>query len=251
MYTKSAVFGVILFSATLHATTIISVTGPEAVGGAIGLISGFGYVETSWSQTATYSNVSMSVLFAQLGNIMTGTAYLTTAIGPGTTPADQIAAGNFTVPDNPSVWQTVLTVPTLGPGTYYLVIVPTGRPAGAGATGVGNWWTTLSPTIASDSGVTFLGGSSVYGGIAPYGPASDFPPFWIDTPQFTVTTGVPEPATGLLLLLSAALGGLLFGSKSRAIRECGRVARLRCDWRRRARQPDASLPCKLQRCGIR
>lgn len=206
-----------LLSVAARASTVISITGSEISGGNIGLVSGEQYVATSWSQTSTYDNVSMSVLFNQLGNAMMGTAYLTTQIGSGTTVSQQVASNNFTVPNNPSVWQTVLTVPTLGPGTYYLVIEPTGVPFGPGSTGTGNWWEAASSTTVSDPGVTYNGFYfTLAGGIAGYAPGSNFTPEFTTPPlQFSVTsgvpTGVPEPASAGLLLWSGAFGFLGIG----------------------------------------
>jgi hypothetical protein len=84
-------------------------------------------VASSWTQTASFSGVTID---ASLGSVdpgfTSGTAYLMSAIGPGTTPASEVDAPvNFTVPVGSNFGSVPLTVLfsglNLGPGTYYLV----------------------------------------------------------------------------------------------------------------------------------
>src|SRR5436190_13310105 len=51
-------------------------------------------LEAAWSQSSTFSNVSIA---AKLSGTLTGTAFLTTRVGPGATIADEVARYNYTV----------------------------------------------------------------------------------------------------------------------------------------------------------
>lgn len=106
-----------------------------------------------WTQTGTYSNVSIS---ADVNLCGTGSSFLTTQVGAGTTVANEIASGIFTGPSNcgsnpfPS-WVTMFTGLTLGPGTYFLTL--NGDAFGGG------WRFDSSIAPALGSGVTAAGES--------------------------------------------------------------------------------------------
>src|SRR5204863_8662304 len=59
---------------------------------------------------------------------LTGTAFLTTRVGPGATIADEVARYNYTVtsPLFPHELKTLFSGLTLGAGTYYLIISGSG-----------------------------------------------------------------------------------------------------------------------------
>ncbi len=76
----------------------------------------------SWTSSVAFDNVS---IFAELGadnSSASLTAFLTNAVGPGTTAANQIASVTLTPPflDSPGV--LLFSGLNLGPGTYYLVL---------------------------------------------------------------------------------------------------------------------------------
>ncbi len=193
----------------LGATTIISTVGVN--GGFSEGGSGFS-AEASWSQNGAFSNVGIAAEIDPGGSTTTshtfsGTAYLTTNIGPGATPADEIANTTFSVTGtefNP-VLTTLFTGLTLGPGTYYLVL-------SSAAGGPGGWeFGGLGITPVTAAGVSIVDLDQIGSGAA-YPPANNFvpgqgvpisniPPEFELTPLLYSVTGdaqgntVPEPAT--------------------------------------------------------
>jgi hypothetical protein len=116
----------------------------EAMGGGDLTRWGFDYPwSVGWSQTGTYTNVSISADVNITGSpgdppvkpTDTGHSFLTTQVGAGTTVANQIASGTFAGTSdwasNPHPnWITLFTGLTLGPGTYYLTLDTTGYGGG-------------------------------------------------------------------------------------------------------------------------
>ena len=106
--------------------------GASAIGGTIldvdGAVNGGQQVSNfpfavSWTSSVAYNDVSISVRLSD--GTGTGFAYLTTALGLGTTDASEITQNNFSysAPSYPtSAWVPVLTNLDLPPGTYYLVL---------------------------------------------------------------------------------------------------------------------------------
>ena len=195
-------------------STIISVSGANGGGEEIFNDPVQGQtVLASWSQTGSYTGVSIS---AELNNFDTSafpvTAYLTTQVGTSANSTTQIATSTVSVPAGSldDMIQLFTGLP-LGPGTYYLVL------AGPANSSNVAWNLAASPTEAMDAGVTDLldsiaDGSSVDTSYAP-GSAFSTPFFELD-PQFDVegtaaSVVVPEPAeillTGLGLVLAATL----------------------------------------------
>jgi hypothetical protein len=77
------------------AETIISVASINLFGG-FQMDSGEGY-RVGWTQNYTYAGVTVAAqLSGEFG--LTGQAYLTTQIGPGTSTANQIASTTFSIP---------------------------------------------------------------------------------------------------------------------------------------------------------
>jgi len=162
--------------------------------------------EAGWSQSSTFDNVTITAEIdpgSDSGG--SGTAYLMTQIGPGTSVADQIGTATFTASGLSFTAQlnTLFTGLTLGPGNYYLVL---SSPDGLG-------WEAADPgaSVVTGAGVNLLSLNSTFPNApAAYAPASDFSGALGNNPQFTVTgspvSSVPEP--GSLALVSAILLGL-------------------------------------------
>jgi hypothetical protein len=171
-------------------------------------VSSLEYIAISWTETQSYSGVSIS---AELANSGTGEAYLMTAIGPGTTTSSQLASVPVTFPG--AATSTVLfSGLSLGPGTYYLLL------SGNTLNQLAGWEVTYSnsPTITTDSGVTRTPGDYFTDALpVAYPPSATFtftPYESSDGYLLYSVTGTPvttpEPSTGTLL--SVALGLMCF-----------------------------------------
>jgi len=182
---------------------IISVTSPPALST---LIDSSSIVSTSWSQSRSYTDVSIAALVdsAIVGETPTADAYITTRVGPGTTTANEITRSQFTVPADlpvcsPSSCGAIVTLfagLSLRPGSYFITMGP--DPISSGVVG---WFPALDPTVLLDTGVS-EGNSFFSSAMASYPPASDFGvlPFAMN---FVVTgtsvSAIPEPATATLI----------------------------------------------------
>jgi hypothetical protein len=170
------------------------------------------YLGVSWSESVTYSKVTISAFIYTdpfNPNYRAGTAYLTTSIGPGTTPqVDQVAQTTFTVPPYSLTAQpfVVFSGLTLAPGTYYVLI---GGPQNA--TEYYDWSASYSPVVNTGSGISnvhFLqalgnGVDPLYPPALPVGSPSE-------TPLLTIATPVPEPAsTGFVIVALVVIGFVL------------------------------------------
>jgi hypothetical protein len=133
-----------------QAGTIISVSGPINNSYTIGAASPVPSEEidaVSWSQTQTYSNVTINASLNAVQAGFTVDAYLVQGIVPQSMSSQvahaavAINAGNGTY--------TFFSGLTLAAGTYSLVLDPLTSPAD----NVG-WLSTDSPTIVTDTGVT-------------------------------------------------------------------------------------------------
>jgi hypothetical protein len=82
----------------------------------------------SFQIDSTWTNVDFLVAFPGTGtSAVTGTAYLTTTIGPGTQQADEIAQSDFSLPASDG-YVSVLSGQTLAAGnTYYLTLSANGN----------------------------------------------------------------------------------------------------------------------------
>lgn len=86
-------------------------------------------VAASWTQTVAVSDVSISAAISDAHGwipLQSGTAFLTTSLGPGTTPDDEVApavefyaTGDYLNPP----YTTLFSGIDLPPSTYYLVLV--------------------------------------------------------------------------------------------------------------------------------
>lgn len=163
-------------------------------------------VATSWTQTRSFSNVSIDALvFSNDPGFLSGTAYLMSAIGPGTTSASEIASVSFSAPlkigNDPIPLTVLFSGLTLTRGTYYLVLsapfrdFPFGSPLG---------WQVPEDAVAMVSSYARLGSAfEANNTISPpalYPPASNF--VFASNPIYNVTgtlVATPEPSTMLLL----------------------------------------------------
>jgi hypothetical protein len=188
------------------ADTIISVTG--AIEGLALFIGGsFNQVlASSWSTTQAYQNVQISASIGSLDpNFANGTAFLTSNIGPGTTPNDIIASASFVAPITSSYSQpiantTIFSNLFLNPGTYFLVL--SGPPSSENPL---YWNDNGVVDIVLGTGVTAVEGVFFAFGAAnntSFPPASNFSFSDIDKLFFDVTA-VPAP------VISAGLPGLI------------------------------------------
>jgi hypothetical protein len=198
------------------APIIISVTAPPALST---LIDSSSVVSTSWSQSKAYTGVSITALVdsAILGQTPMADAYLTTAIGPGTTTMDEIARAQFTVPATLPICSmsscgamvTLFSGLSLGPGNYFVTMGP--DPLSNGLVG---WFPALNPTVLLDTGVS-EGTSFIASAMASYPPASAFTVYTMGLPPIifnvamnfavTGTTAIPEPSTSALIAFAVLL----------------------------------------------
>jgi hypothetical protein len=157
-----------------------------------------------------FENVTIEALIsASSGLPGSGTVYLTTSFGPGTTVADEIVHVTLTgiafiTPATPLT--LLFSGLTLAPDTYFLILA-----SEFGHPGLG-WAQTASPTTTTAAGVT-IGADLASTGLAAYAPASAS--FEVTgARQFRVTgdpVAVPEPSTLALM----AMGGILTLAASR------------------------------------
>ncbi len=169
---------------------------------------GVGAVE--WSQTSTFFNVTISANVWEPNGQPIGTINYTlvTSIGSGSSYATSgVAEGSVTALYDPG-YVALVTLPSLGPGTYYLVL-----DSPSTDTGWSYGYPSGNSTIATDPSASFLGeyssrGAFVDGGYTPGSTFFDSTPY---VPlEFSVEsadpTGAPEPRA--MLMVGLGLAGL-------------------------------------------
>jgi hypothetical protein len=194
-----------------------------AVNGSTG--SGGGPFAVSWTQTGSYTNVAIGAVLASDNGLSTatGTAYLMNLIGPSATSANEVttpftgiaAGGNNSLSEVP-----LFSGLSLGPGTYYLVIVP----ADFNQVDSLDWDFTTTAAVTLGSGVTENSDQVVSGSPAGFGPASTFVTE-ANHQLFSVTgdasqgppppSGAPEPSTVMMMAGGLAAIGT-FARRSRS-----------------------------------
>jgi hypothetical protein len=195
------------------AQTVISVSGTSA-----GEDNELATTQSSWTQTTTYTGVTIQATLDSCSGVVTGVAYLTMN---GTAQSNQIAVNN-SVSINPGLGggdstATLFSGLTLGPGTYYLTINPTNGECD-------EIWQNISgtPSVTTGAGVTIgtSGGTGAGHLTAAYPPASTFsdPASFLfsvtgtasSSPTPTPTpTPSPTPAPASVILLGIGLLVLL------------------------------------------
>ena len=202
------------------AGTVVGVdtSDPNSIGGYT--VDGSDALAVAWTQTVGITgSVGINFQTGLFDTSGTFSAYLTSAIGTGTSVGEEIASTTFTSPnvlDGP-VWIDLFNQINLGAGFYYLTI-------GSLDSTSGGWSNTSDPTVTEAPGF-FLGdlvtGSQFYasgGNVAAYLPASNFSP--ISTiaegggPDLMFEVSVPEPGT--IWLLGGALSLALLRRKRSA-----------------------------------
>jgi len=228
-----------ILAPTMRADTIIAQTNATAgTNLAVGGVSGSS-VDTftgaiTWTQSSTYDNVAitadLSFVLGTGATQYTLTAFLMSAIGPGTTTAQQLASSTLTDSNTGFTTRTLFSGLTLGPGTYYLVLwgpndcsSPGGGPGGTGCQTTpseARWAATSSPSITTAPGVT--GGNELVAN----GPSPVYPPAqtFVSSGGFVVFSvtgdpagggsGVPEPSS--LSMLGLGVLGLLGFARRRS-----------------------------------
>jgi hypothetical protein len=121
----AAIFLAALFTGFTFGDTIISDLCCNGTSGSSG-----GSIAVSWTQTGTYTNVTIGANLVTSNGLSTstGTAYLLTMIGTGADASDEVVAPfSISVHGNPGVnsLTPLFSNVTLGPGTYFLAVVPT------------------------------------------------------------------------------------------------------------------------------
>jgi hypothetical protein len=175
-------------------------------------------LSVTWSQTVTYSGVSIAALLNITDSNPAGapgTAYLTTSLGPGAVNFVPPVSFNVPVTQSTPAPVTLFTSLTLPPGTYFLTI--------SNATSNNLGWAFVSGggTPATGLGVTLNGAGQIdrqdNAAPGPYSPPAspNFVPAFGGGSNFVLlfsvtgnlATGVPFLSTAALLGLAIVLAG--------------------------------------------
>jgi hypothetical protein len=193
----------------VDAANIINATGPSPFG-----FGNAGVFVTAWAQGVAYANVSIAMPLEDLssgGPIggVEGTIYLMNHIGPGTTPANQVASPIAILGlTNAFTPRTLFTGLTLTAGNYYVVLVPTNaEPSSMSPEG------SSSSVVTTGASVTFLGAGNTPQSPAAYPPATSVTLGTAEGSFFITVTGdpaapIPTPEPSSLILTLTAIGGL-------------------------------------------
>ncbi|MBS1826130.1 MAG: hypothetical protein JST93_12480 [Acidobacteria bacterium] len=194
-----------------YAGTIAAVVPTDVYGRAL-IAEGTGVYSAGWSQTGSYTNVSIRMALKDFGDVPeagTVQAFLTNQIGAGTTQAANEVVAPVTVAfaAGHEGMLTLFTGLSLGPGNYYVTM--TRVPSEVTFALVGE---VSSPSPVLDTGVAILGYGIAIGAPSTYIP--DMPQNWtftawaFDVTGDPVVDGVPEPSN--LWLLGSGLIPLIW-----------------------------------------
>lgn len=181
-------------------------------------------ISTAWSFDRSYVGIGIEAVVARYSTAaVTGHAWLTTAIGPGTTASAVVAESSFALPyadpvdGNPAPqWLQLFAGLELDAGTYYLTL--------SSDSGYGGWFRDPGASVTEASGVDRIGDdfSTEQLGIDAQRPyASNFGPQAGDVPLTMLwrmngreaEAAVPAPASPWLLTL--ALPAALLSARKR------------------------------------
>jgi hypothetical protein len=184
----------LLAAMAANAATIVGVNGPVNFSGSIG--ANVQVITVGFTTGQAYNDVSFSAYIS--GPVVESyTAYLTTAIGPGTSVADEIASITGNLPGaGPGGLTSIFTGLNLAADTYYVTIYQT-------LTGGGSWSSTETPvtTALPGSSHAFSGYFITNGAPVVYAPASPFVDLEANSGRRLLyaleTSAVPEPGTWL------------------------------------------------------
>jgi hypothetical protein len=207
----------LLFLAAISSVTAASMFGDVVISESLGGLSGSqegGLFAVSWTQTGTFSNVSIAAdIESDTPNSASGDVYLANKLGSGATGTNIIAQNtSFSTNNNsPFTGINLFSSPlTLGPGTYFLAINLGSELA---------WDASNPPTQVLDTGVTHNGDLMETGTIKSPAISSTFSASTVNgeflfevsgTPTATVGA-VPEPS--LIGLLTAGFSALVLGRR--------------------------------------
>jgi hypothetical protein len=211
----------VVFATEVNANAILQVTGPNnwaiSPAGNPDPSRNHIFLVASWDQTIGFASVNISFPGHGVSSAATGTAYLTTSMGIGTTIADQIAATTFSAPTGPSAPIQLFSGLTLPANLYYLMIfADPGSEIAWDATSPSTATTTLGAGVSLNPSFLYdgLDLAALGGSYAPYPPATDGVGFQ-DNLLMNVTS-TPEPASMSLLAVVALAAVVLFRRSGRS-----------------------------------
>jgi len=206
----------LLVGASARAATVISVMNSDQDELGAGFVGSA--IAESWTLSQQYENVT---ILASLGfGPREDTAYLTTSLGPGTTPADEVAETVFDFPAGSTpTWTTLFSGLSLSPGTYYLTLNENdfGAPGGAwfgNPTGIAT--VTLGEGVSE--GTSYVLFPRVVDGPAIYPPSTQYVDAYPDDEfgyqVLSESQAIPEPDVTWTMTLG--LAAIFICSRSRS-----------------------------------
>ncbi len=207
----------VLFFAQLSGAGVIIDAEPQGTGSGLG-VGTTEFEQQSWTETQSYTNVSISVFLASFAPSVPFqiNAFLTTDTGASATPPPLAmtsfsgVTASFNNPQNFLLFSGL----TLGPGTYYLTL--SGSDGPVEFPGIlpapGSVWLVAGPPtpILLDTGVNLPTGGSCAScaGSGAYPPTSVFTAETVFGDPFALTVAsVPEPST--MITMVTAIGCLV------------------------------------------
>jgi hypothetical protein len=201
MRTRTLLTGALLCAAVfgpIKAGTIVSLAGPVVAGGGLGEAPQQQIGGVEFTLPVAITGGTAVVMLDSSGNESV-TAWLTNAVGPGTTTSNVLASDTFSVSVGTQQPYTTLSGLNVGPGTYYLVLEAVSQSNDVG------WDYTNSPVITGTVNAGGLGAEQTppfpFGPSAPFGQTTGDYLFQVTGNQIAST---PEPATGVLVLTAIA-----------------------------------------------